>query len=232
MRSNEDWSRKELNNKRNIISSEGPLGACPDPITDPMGWCEYMWAKQDKYEAPKWAGDLWSTSPMDHQQLAVCMVCLWGLVMAYRQTHQNIYICLPTPHVLEAYNHKVNHDTHKELTMQECAVVQYAHAMQYISYCKDMRYKNKWVPMVKHFWAEVVEPVSYTNKQYFVSYCWHVVKPFIAVLMLYKSRCSSAMGSALYWVSTDVHGPHYGWSMRQASAMLLVPDIPLTDKKQ
>ena len=32
------------------------------------------------------------------------------------------------------------------------------------------------------------------------------------------------MGSALYWMGTDVHGPHYGWSMRQASAMLLVPD--------
>ena len=46
---------------------------------------------------------------------------------------------------------------------------------------------------------------------------------FIAVLMLHKSRCSSAMGSALYWVSTDVHGPRYGWSMCQASAMLLVP---------
>ena len=38
------------------------------------------------------------------------------------------------------------------------------------------------------------------------------------------------MGSTLYWVSTDMHGPRYGWSMRQASAMLLVPDIPLTDK--
>ena len=25
--------------------------------------------------------------------------------------------------------------------------------------------------------------------------------------------------------------PHYGWSMRQALALLLVPDIPLTDKK-
>ena len=32
------------------------------------------------------------------------------------------------------------------------------------------------------------------------------------------------MGSALYWMGADVHGPRYGWSMRQASAMLLVPD--------
>ena len=73
--------------------------ACPDPITDPLGWCEYMWAKQDKYKAPKWAGDLWSASPMDHQQLTACMVCSWGLVRAYQQTHQNVYICPPTPHV-------------------------------------------------------------------------------------------------------------------------------------
>ena len=35
------------------------------------------------------------------------------------------------------------------------------------------------------------------------------------------------MGSALYWVSVDMHGPCYGWSMRQASAMLLVPDTDI-----
>ena len=56
-----------------------------------------------------------------------------------------------------------------------------------------------------------------------VSYCWHVVKPFIAVLVLYKNG-ASAMGSAIYWMGADVHGPRYGWNMRQASAMLLVPD--------
>ena len=70
-------------------------GACPDPITNPLGWCEYAWAKNDKCESPKWAGDLWSTSPMDHQQLATWMVCLWGLVKAYQWTQQNVYICPP-----------------------------------------------------------------------------------------------------------------------------------------
>ena len=94
---------------------------------------------------------------MDHQQLAAC-VCSWGLVKAYQQTCQNVYICPPAPHVLKAYNHKVNHDMHKELNMQECTVLQYAHALQYVSYCNDMRYKDKWVLVVKHFWAEVVEP--------------------------------------------------------------------------
>ena len=72
-------------------------GACPDPITDPLRWCEYVWAKKDKCEGPKWAGDLWSASPMDHQQLAAHMVCLWGLVKAYEWTRQNVYICLPAP---------------------------------------------------------------------------------------------------------------------------------------
>ena len=108
---------------------------------------------------PEWAGDLWSTSPMDHQQLATCMVCSWGLVKAYQQTRQNIYICPPAPCiVLEVYNHKVNHDTHKELNIQEHAILQCACALQYVSYCNDMRYKDRWALAVKHFWAEVVEP--------------------------------------------------------------------------
>ena len=95
---------------------------------------------------------------MDHKQLAACMVCSWGLVMAYWWTHQNVYICLPAPHVLEVYNHKINHDTHKELTTQECAVIQYAHALQYVSNCNDERYESRLAPVVKQFWAELVEP--------------------------------------------------------------------------
>ena len=58
-----------------------------------------------------------------------------------------------------------------------------------------------------------------------VGYCWHVVKPFIAVLVLYSSAVLCAVvGSTLYWMGVDMHGPHYGWSMCQALAMLLVPD--------
>ena len=96
---------------------------------------------------------------MDHQQRAVCMVCLWGLVMAYWQTCQNVYICPPPLHMYWKHTtHKVNHNTHKELTMQEHTVVQYACTLQYISYCNDARYKNKWAPVVKHFWVEVVKP--------------------------------------------------------------------------
>ena len=95
---------------------------------------------------------------MDHQQLAMRMVCSWGLVKAYQWTRQNIYVCLPAPHVMEAYNHKVNHDTHKELGPQEHAVLQYACALQYISFCNDTRYEDHLAPVVKGFWAEVVDP--------------------------------------------------------------------------
>ena len=55
-------------------------GACPDPITNPLGWCEYTWARQERYKLPKWAANVWSASPMDHKQLAAWMVCSWGLV--------------------------------------------------------------------------------------------------------------------------------------------------------
>ena len=95
---------------------------------------------------------------MDHQQLAMRMVCLWGLVKAYQWTWQSVYVCLPAPHILEAYNQKVNHDTHKELNLQEHAVLQYACALQYVSYCNDARYRDRLAPTVKDFWAEVVKP--------------------------------------------------------------------------
>ena len=95
---------------------------------------------------------------MDHQQLAAYMVCSWGLVKAYQWTRQNVYICLPAPHILEAFNHKVNHDTHKDLNWQECAVLQYACTLQYVSYCNDEWYKDRWAPVVEDFWVEVVEP--------------------------------------------------------------------------
>ena len=66
--------------------------------------------------------------------------------------------CLPTLHVFEVYNHKVNHDMHKELTTQECTVVQYACALQYVSYCNDEGYESRLAPVVKQFWVEVVKP--------------------------------------------------------------------------
>ena len=95
---------------------------------------------------------------MNHQQLAARMVCLWKLVKAYQWTKQSTYICPPAPHVIEAFNHKVNHDSHKELGTQERAVLQYAHALQYVSYCNDEKYKDHVAPVVKAFWDEVAKP--------------------------------------------------------------------------
>ena len=95
---------------------------------------------------------------MDHQQLAMRMVCSWGLVKAYQQTRQSTYVCPPAPHVIEAFNHKVNHDSHKELGTQECVVLQYACMLQYMSYSNDERYKDHLAPAVKAFWSEVPEP--------------------------------------------------------------------------
>ena len=97
---------------------------------------------------------------MHHQQLATRMVCSWGLVKAYQWTRQSTYICLPAPHVIEAFNHKVNHDSHKELGTQEHAVLQYAHALQYVLYCNDERYKDHLAPAVKAFWDEVTQLFS------------------------------------------------------------------------
>ena len=97
---------------------------------------------------------------MHHQQLAARMVCLWGLVKAYQQTRQSTYVCPPAPHVIEAFNHKVNHNSHKELGTQERAVLQYACALQYVSYCNDEKYKGHLAPAVKAFWDEVAQPFS------------------------------------------------------------------------
>ena len=95
---------------------------------------------------------------MDHQQLAMRMVCSWGLVKAYQWTRQSTYVCPPAPHVIEAFNHKVNHDSQKELGTQEHVVLQYTHALQYVSYCNDERYRDHIAPVVKVFWDEVAQP--------------------------------------------------------------------------
>ena len=76
----------------------------------------------------------------------------------YHQTRQSTYVCPPAPHVIEAFNHKVNHNSHKELGTQERAVLQYAHALQYVSYCNDERYRDHIAPAVKAFWDEVAQP--------------------------------------------------------------------------
>ena len=119
------WRGKGLGNRKSTTGSAEPW----EPVLthhQPFGMCEYEWSKEGTHKSPAWAGDLWSASPMHHQQLATRMVCSWKLVKAYQQTRQSTYICPPAPHVIEAFNHKVNHDSHKELGTQEHAVLQYA----------------------------------------------------------------------------------------------------------
>ena len=96
---------------------------------------------------------------MDHQQLAMRMVCSWGLVKVYQWTRQSTYICPLAPHVIEAYNHKVNHNSHKELGTQERAGPTVCLCtLQYVSYCNDERYRDHIAPAVKAFWDEVAQP--------------------------------------------------------------------------
>ena len=60
--------------------------------------------------------------------------------------------------MIEAFNHKVNHDSHKELGTQERAVLQYARMLQYVCYCNDERYRDHIAPAGKAFWDEVAQP--------------------------------------------------------------------------
>ena len=139
--------------------SKGPLG--PVLILLPILWdgANMSGPRETRNKSPTWAGGLWSTSPVDHKQLAVRMVCSWGLVKAYQWTRQNTYVCPLAPHIMEAYNHKVNHDSHKELGPQEhaqsCSMP--AHCSTYPSaMTRDTRICL--APAVKAFWNEVVEP--------------------------------------------------------------------------
>ena len=46
----------------------------------------------------------------------------------------------------------------RRLGTQERVILQYTHALQYVSYCNDERYKDCLAPVAKAFWNEVAEP--------------------------------------------------------------------------
>ena len=152
------WKRRELNGKKNTTMSEGPLQPVLTLLLTHWDGANMNGPGEGHMRVPHGLGDLWSASPMDHQQLAMRMVCSWGLVKAYQWTRQSTYVCPPAPHVIEAFNHKVNHDSHKELGTQEHTVLQYTCTLHYVSYCNDERYKDHIAPVVKAFWSEVAEP--------------------------------------------------------------------------
>ena len=151
------WRRKELSGK-NTIMSEGPLGPVLTPLLTPWDGVSMNGPGKRHMRVPHGLGT-WSAGPMDHQQLAARMVCSWGLIKAYQRTRQSTYVCPPAPHVIEAFNHNlIPYDSHKELGTQEHVVLQYACALQYVSFCNDERYKDHLAPVVKAFWSEVAEP--------------------------------------------------------------------------
>ena len=91
------WREKGPGNRRSTTVSAEPRGPVLTPSPTLWGWCEYEWSKEGTHQSPAWAGDLWSASPMHHQQLAARMVCSWKLVKAYQRTRQSTYICPPAP---------------------------------------------------------------------------------------------------------------------------------------
>ena len=52
--------------------------------------------------------------------------------------------------------------------------------------CYKQQFPDSAIAKHVSYGSKKMSYVSYTNKQYFVGYCWCVVKPFIAVLVLYK----------------------------------------------
>ena len=71
-------------------------GVYPDPIMDPLGWCQHTWKVNDNL-TPEWAWDLWYVRPKQYRKLATEMVYAWWLVYAYNKTKQGNYVCPTQP---------------------------------------------------------------------------------------------------------------------------------------
>ena len=99
------WREREPGDRRSITASAELWELVPIRSPTLWGGANNEWSKEGKHhQSPVWAGDLWSASPMHHQQLAAKMVCSWKLIKAYQRTRQSTYICPPAPHVIEAFN--------------------------------------------------------------------------------------------------------------------------------
>ena len=96
-KSNEDWPRKELNNRRSITESKGPLGLVLTLLLIPSDGASICGPNRKSTRPLNGLGTCGAPAPMDHQQLAVHMVCSWGLVKAYQQTCIRMSISVHPP---------------------------------------------------------------------------------------------------------------------------------------
>ena len=122
MRSSGDWPRRELNSRWSINSSVEPLEPALTLLLIPSDGASTRGLNRTGMKPPNGPAIFGVLAPWTTCSWLLHMVCSWGLGMAYQWTCQNVCVYPPTPHVLKAYNHKVNHDMHKELPVDlpEC----------------------------------------------------------------------------------------------------------------
>ena len=141
MRPNGNWPRKGPSCRNNTISNVVPLG--PVLTLSLTHWVGMSTLGPSSTSMKHWNGLTISGAPA----LWITVSCPDGLLMglgwsllADLPEHLHVSTC---SHILKAYNHKVNHDTHKELPMQELTVMQYTQALQYMRFCNNKRYKDR-----------------------------------------------------------------------------------------
>ena len=127
MRPNGGWQSRGLSNKKNTTRSGGPpeLVLTRSPIL--LDGVNTHGPNRTSMRPPNGLGICGAQAPWTTNNWQPIWSARGALLRLTSRPGQNVYICLPASHVLEAYNHKVNHDSHKELSVQECAVLQYAH---------------------------------------------------------------------------------------------------------
>ena len=72
------WRGRELGSKKSTTVNAGPLEPVLTLSLTPWDGANMSGPGKGHLRVPHGLGTLWSASPMDHQQLAVRMVCSWG----------------------------------------------------------------------------------------------------------------------------------------------------------
>ena len=95
--------------------SKGPLELVPIPSPIPWDGVNMSGPERTSTKVPNGLGIYGAPAPWTTSNWLQGWSARGALIKAYQWTQQNVYICPLAPHVLEAYNHKVNHDTHKKI---------------------------------------------------------------------------------------------------------------------